>query len=117
MYISKRVDRRSFNEPDRWKFEATHVNPADECTRGVLSKDIEESALLKKTEYVLHQEEGNTDSVLSTGTLCLQVLNSTSLLEYEVQAIVGNYKYERFTSWDRFVDKHCCTNTRKQINY
>ena len=66
VYVSNRVGRiRSFSEPDQWKFEATHLNPADEGTRGMLSKDIEESAWLKKTAYVLHRDEENTDKAFS----------------------------------------------------
>ena len=60
VYVSNRVERiRSFSEPEQWKFVPTHLNPADEGTRGVLPRDIEESAWLKGTTHLLHQDEEN----------------------------------------------------------
>lgn len=41
VYVTNRVERvRSFSQPDQWEFVPTHLNPADEGTRGVFPKDI-----------------------------------------------------------------------------
>lgn len=53
VYVTNGVERiRSFSQQDQWKFLPTHLNPADEGTRGVFPKDIIDCAWLKGTEQL-----------------------------------------------------------------
>lgn len=94
----------SFSQPDQWKFVPTHLNPADEGTRGVFPKDITDCAWLKGTEHLFHKDEENTVE----GFLLQEPNEDKELrpicLKTECKPLLGTLRFERFSSWSRLIE-------------
>ncbi|XP_052694839.1 uncharacterized protein LOC128173163 [Crassostrea angulata] len=105
IYVSNRVEKiRSLSEPSQWNFVPTHLNPADEGTRGVVPKDIGECAWLRGTTHLQRID----DETKAEGFPLQEPLSDREVrpvcLKTECEPMLGTQRYERFSSWDRLVE-------------
>lgn len=82
----------------------THLNPADEGTRGVFPKDIADCVWLKVTAHSFRKDDENTAEEFP-----LQEPNEDKelrpvCLKTECKPLLGYIRFERFSSWDRLVE-------------
>ncbi|XP_062620904.1 uncharacterized protein LOC134282517 [Saccostrea cucullata] len=105
IYVSNRVERiRSFSNPGQWHYIPTHLNPADEGTRGVSPGDVATSTWLNGPVDVHLSDQ--YDQTITFPLVEPQVDKEIrpTCLKTECRPLLGTSRFERFSDWDRLVE-------------
>lgn len=110
-YISNRVAKiHGVSAPDQWNFIPTHLNPADDGTRGVLVGDLQHSKWLSGPSFLLkYQDQDPPEShyfPLIDPDEDTEVRKEAKVLTCATKVTVdglGTERMERFSSWKKLV--------------
>lgn len=101
-YVANRVDKiRRLSEPEDWHYISTKLNPADEGTRSVQVKDLQNSLWLNGPP-VTHELWNNDQEP----QLCGEEFDDDSEVKsckMEVQPCcnLGSHRFEKFSTWSK----------------
>ncbi|XP_062610491.1 uncharacterized protein LOC134272258 [Saccostrea cucullata] len=104
IYVSNKMERiRSFSNPDQWHFLPTHLNPANEGTRGVSPGDVATSTWLNgPVDVHLSDQDDQTITFPLVEPQVDKEIRPTCL-KTECRPLLGTSRLERFSDWDRLV--------------
>ena len=107
-YVANRVEKiRSVSSPEQWNFVPTHLNPADDGTRGLSVESMEDSKWLNGPVFLLKADSQMKDAeefpLISPEEDC-EVRKEVKVLKTDVSPQgLGTKRFEKFSSWKRLV--------------
>lgn len=122
-YVANRVEKiRRFCSPDQWNFIPTHLNPADDGTRGLTVDKMQDSRWLSGPLFLLKPElEPQSTEVfpLIGPEEDSEIRKEVKVLKTDVSTeILGTTRFEKFSSWKCLVKavsrlRHIASSFRK----
>ena len=107
-YVANRVEKiRSVSSPQQWTFVTTHLNPADDGTRGLPVENMKDSKWLNGPQFLM--KEGCQSECLEVFPLIskeddCEVRKEVQVLKTDVSSeSLGTKRFEKFSSWKRLV--------------
>ena len=107
-YVANRVEKiRSVSSPQQWNFVPTHLNPADDGTRGLPVENMKDSKWLNGPQFLLKEgcqsECPEVFPLISPEEDC-EVRKEVQVLKTDVSSeSLGTKRFEKFSSWKRLV--------------
>ncbi|XP_069114175.1 uncharacterized protein [Argopecten irradians] len=105
-YVSNRVERITYvTKADQWSYVQTDKNPADEGTRSLPAKEIQDSLWLSgPTRFVIDEGKSATEFVLQNPDDDKEVRPQVQTLKTTMkQSNLGSHRFERFSTWNNLV--------------
>ena len=106
-YVSNRIDKiRTVSSPTQWNFVPTHLNPADDGSRGLKVANLQDSKWLVGPKFLLKDtvvQDQNEFPLISPDS-DVELRKPVKTLATNVSSpILGTKRFERFSSWKRLV--------------
>ena len=106
-YVSNRVDKnRTGSSPNQWNFVPTHLNPADDGSRGLKVSNLQDSRWLMGPQFLLKETavQDQSNFPLVTPDDDVEIRKQVKTLATNVSSpSLGTRHLERFSSWKPLV--------------
>ena len=111
-YVSNRVDKiRTVCRPNQWNFVPTHLNPADDGSRGLKVSILQDSKWLTGPQFLLKETatQDQTDFPLISPDDDVEIRKNVKALATNVSSpTLGTNRFEKSSSWKCLVRSVAC---------
>ena len=111
-YVCNRVDKiRAVSNPNQWNYVPTHLNPADDGSRGLKVSKLQHSQWLVGPQFLLKQTEvqDKADFPLIHPEEDDEIRKTVKVLATNVfPSTLGTERFVKFSSWKRLVRSVAC---------
>ena len=111
-YVINRIDKiRTVSSPTQWNFVQTHLNPADDGSRGLKVANLQDSKWLVGPKFLLKDTvvQDQTEFPLISPDSDVELRKPVNrIATNDTSPILGTKRFEKFSPWKRLVRSVAC---------